>query len=1015
MSWFDVLIMVTAPFVLCFSAFPILERFSIFRILAYNDKFLASMIVGLATILFPLYFVGIIVGNFFTETSIILFSAGLILISTKLKACFNAFSRYIRRIKNVSSIKISLINFALLVSIQFFTLKYGFLLLVKEIIDYDVATHYLPLARAICQQNMIPLTHQGLYITGAEGSSILYAWIYAISSSLLAENFRILPLFFVLITMLLVYSITKLFLNENVAKLAVIIFVFMPILDNSLVWFSFYPDIPFTMLATSVFYFLLKYMKTRETVFYILAGFALGLSSFMKAQALWLFPVILLTFLPSIKNKILRFSVSLLTPFVFLLGVTPLSYGYDSFNEILIKLLNLFTYENFWYPFSLFFLGFLIAIINEQGVKAHVFLELNKIDLYKMIVTICSIAAPFYLIWYLRNYFALGTFLWRFSVKDANFQWAFRILESASNRGPSGVFYLASLLFPLTLPALGTAFIIPKLVGATNLIKINEETSPLYAWTIGYFMFAFAYTSVINERFLLPIVPFVAIFSAIGISFIVGYFRKSQDVDIIVLTTMFLGIFSIIQSSLIFHLSRTGSNFIFAFISKITALIGVPWSILCGQLSISEISSQTIYLLYFGLIVSFVMALLFIFARAHNLTSKVKRDLYFSLVLVVMVSVLVAPHFYLVFSLSDGKISTFRYQQRIYYGYGNLYSEILPYLSANAIKGDVILSFGTTGTGLPYYLEDIKIFDISFPDNLATLRSAVESDNVSQTFFSLQNLNVRFILVPRDVFQKTPPLISSFLDATLNSKVELLNRQLFFKLIFAGNWKLYELQSIEQISGTGPSVTVLEDNVSRSYKNEYFYWNIDNVTAVLKLSGYNNYNIKGFPAYYSYETIIPSPSEISVDANRWINFTGSANTTYTVYWSNTNWQYQNIIWKDDSFVEGWFPLWGISQPNTTGDIVSLRSPENKTWTHILKETSIALKESNYFVARITDIDGEVIFSGIVDGTQKHFTPWISLPGIYIFDILERGTNCSYMLIYLKSNTRVQIDYIMFVK
>jgi hypothetical protein len=287
----------------------------------------------------------------------------------------------------------------------------------------------------------------------------------------------------------------------------------------------------------------------------------------------------------------------------------------------------------------------------------------------------------------------------------------------------------------------------------------------------------------------------------------------------------------------------------------------------------------------------------------------------------------------------------------------------------------------------------------------------MEFANVSE----MQNLGIKYLLIPSSISGEMPDLYKLLASILNSSSQSPSGNRLFFVQVISGSWNLYELRSLTQTIGIGASVTVLQDGSASVLETQYSYYDISNVTTQLSLSGYTTYNISDFPAYYSYETIVPSPYMISLNANNWINFTGSTYTTYTVYWSNTNWQYKDIVWKDDSFVEGWLPLWNISQHETNGDIVSLSSPENQTWAHVLKEVSIDLNECNYFITRITDINGEVIFAGIVDGVQKYFTPYISMPGIHIFDISKLGANCTDIMIYLNPATRVQIDYIMFAK
>jgi len=79
---------------------------------------------------------------------------------------------------------------------------------------------------------------------------------------------------------------------------------------------------------------------------------------------------------------------------------------------------------------------------------------------------------------------------------------------------------------------------------------------------------------------------------------------------------------------------------------------------------------------------------------------------------------------------------------------------------------------------------------------------------------------------------------------------------------------------------------------------------LDSVEYALSLSGATAYSIREWPNYWSYESISPSPSSVLVNADEWVNFTGSVDINYTVRWKASD-LYQNVVWKDDSFMQGW--------------------------------------------------------------------------------------------------------------
>jgi hypothetical protein len=108
----------------------------------------------------------------------------------------------------------------------------------------------------------------------------------------------------------------------------------------------------------------------------------------------------------------------------------------------------------------------------------------------------------------------------------------------------------------------------------------------------------------------------------------------------------------------------------------------------------------------------------------------------------------------------------------------------------------------------------------------------------------------------------------------------------------------------ERTQGTGPSVTVHKDSQKAELNTSYSYWTLESVEYTLNLTGGTTYNITEWPKHWSYELIHPSPINVSIDANVWINFTGQSDVTYTIEWLANDF-YSDVLWKDDSFLEGW--------------------------------------------------------------------------------------------------------------
>lgn len=136
-----------------------------------------------------------------------------------------------------------------------------------------------------------------------------------------------------------------------------------------------------------------------------------------------------------------------------------------------------------------------------------------------------------------------------------------------------------------------------------------------------------------------------------------------------------------------------------------------------------------------------------------------------------------------------------------------------------------------------------------------------------------------------------------------------------------------KLPSKRVISGAGPSVYLYNLN---TYVNTTFTLDVATYEAeyTLLLNHSREYKINGWPDHWSFERIAPDPTTRHVDANAWINFTGSEDVEYSVTWT-ANILYQPVGWKDDSFEEGWnvkLSRWteeGYPEVSKDGDILTL--------------------------------------------------------------------------------------------
>jgi len=193
----------------------------------------------------------------------------------------------------------------------------------------------------------------------------------------------------------------------------------------------------------------------------------------------------------------------------------------------------------------------------------------------------------------------------------------------------------------------------------------------------------------------------------------------------------------------------------------------------------------------------------------------------------------------------------------------------------------------------PYRYQNSELFDKLLRDlTIQPLLAAKLFNNASLIYVVVSRYSVARLLGPK-----------TDVDQRMTSLSRILGPPL---LIVGEGWRQVYVFSFraERSQGTGPGVTVYKDSKETPLNTTYSYWTLESVEYTLNLTGVATYNITKWPTHWSYEAILPSPTNSSIDSNKWINFTGQPDVTYTVKWLANNF-YQDVLWKDDSFLEGW--------------------------------------------------------------------------------------------------------------
>lgn len=779
------------------SSFPLIRKF--FRDEDIFTVLIISFIFGLSSILLPLYFVGILLGRGFVATSWVIFLISAVLFLVSATKSVPKMREYIEKLKiTLRNATKSPLNYAFIVTLIFFIFKYSYILSIKGIFDWDAIDLYLPFGRRIYEVDYIPLSGYDYEpVVRPVGISVLYAWMYSLGGSAYDENFRLFPILFVILTMLIIYALGVEFGSKKIAKIAAIIYMLLPLHDAVLFYASYYPDLCYNALILGMFFFMYKYVVKQEIKYLLLSGISFGLSSLMKLQAGYFLPGTLFVFAGLLGNRRLRLTAiylsSLSIGFLFVFFVWP-DLSFFPNLPITSQILA-----------SLFIFGAttLVVIVTEGQVKTLHKKSYRTLRVLKSVSVFYGTTALIAAIFFLRNWFLTGSLLWSIQISDLNRPWAFDFLSSMQASVPLmniSTYLVLVVLIPFTVYVLGT-WIIPMLVDMIQRLKIQKKGLLMIIWMIGYWIGYFwstfnhfeLYYTTVNPRDFYPFAPFFALFAAFGINHIAKYFTKNHEETFIIYLLSSLGFVSLTQSLLI---HAYGPSFLRGGFDYVAKLFGSSLNVLVWQLPRETMLSFIPNILYFFLIVNILIFSVPIFGRLikrlmkYHIEVRLKLNTSFkelskkAMLLVLMFSLVVAPYLWLTYEFSGGEIQSFG-ESQLEPLYGGLFTEIATYLEDHVEDGDVIIM--AESPSLQYYLHrNVKVIVLNVAGNLAALRDVIESNDSATVLSSLREYGVRYFLLRKSRTRFTEYLStkSILLDVVYNPR--------YFKLISFKHWDLYE-------------------------------------------------------------------------------------------------------------------------------------------------------------------------------------------------------------------------------
>jgi hypothetical protein len=456
------------------------------------DRIIVSVIFGYASFVIPMLIVGVLFEGHMDKVVYLHYAIALIIVLRGILSIFTSLHRI-----NLKRPKLNFAEGLILFLIIGIIIDYLFLSIIYSERGWDALHYYFPNSIYFYLSNGIPSGFNpfSFFPTFKPPlNSLFITYSFYVADGQQGQTFSNLhPWVLFVTTSLIVYKYTEKITKKRITSLlSQLIFLMYPLSFFLMYEYSYYQDIPVMLFMVATHYFFTKDSSNKNYLAFI-ASISASLAILSKMSGYTIFLLIILSINFTWVSKYVKLALTWLIT-IFLI-----------YNTIFEQYVG--------YGVVIFGIGIILTklILNQDTT--------NKFSLSQLgIFSVFPLLLGSFWIWFMNKIPGISDLLLNlyFRTESKSLAWTFEGLNSpylTYVENGMRVSFEASIFYILTGSTMALTLMLPKLIG---LYKNNKDHS-LKIFFFVFFMIWLAYYGRVSARYLSPILPALAIFTAIGL------------------------------------------------------------------------------------------------------------------------------------------------------------------------------------------------------------------------------------------------------------------------------------------------------------------------------------------------------------------------------------------------------------------------------------------------------------------------------------------------------------------